>query len=180
MSRQQQGNGGGSDVARGAGYAAFLGAGLIAVAVVIGVVLLQIGDQNDNGPAGAARPNATTTTTKPKTTTTRTSTTTKTTPERTPNAVSVIVLNGGAASGKAGDMDGYLKTKGYTNQGVPTDWTGHRQTGSSVYCRTGLDREGAKLAALVGSGVRLIIPYPVPGPPSSASHDCVVVVGAAT
>lgn len=179
MSRQQHGNGGGNEVARGAGYAAFLGAGLIAVAVVIGVVLLQIGDQNDNGPASAVKPNATTPTTRPKTTTTKPNVPTKPTPERPPNAVSVIVLNGGAASGKAGDMDGYLKTKGYTNQGVPTDWTGHRQTGSSVYCRAGLDREGAKLAALVGSGVQLIIPYPSPGPPSSASHDCVVVVGSA-
>jgi LytR cell envelope-related transcriptional attenuator len=182
MSRQQHGNGGGNEVARGAGYAAFLGAGLIAVAVVIGIVLLQIGDKNDNGPASAARPNAsTTTTTRPKTTTTRPNPPTKTTPERPPNAVSLIVLNGGAASGKAGDMDAFLKKNhGYTNQGVPTDWPGHRQTGSSVYCRAGLDREGAKLAALVGSGVQLIIPYPSPGPPSSASHDCVVVVGAAT
>ena len=181
MSRQQRGNGGGSEVARGAGYAAFLGAGLIAVAVVIGVVLLQIGDKNDNGPAGAAKPTSTTTTTttKPKTTTTRPHPT-QTTPERAPNAVSVIVLNGGAASGKAGDMDAYLKTKGYTNQGVPTDWTGHRQTGNSVYCRAGLDREGVALAVAVGPGVKLIIPYPVPGPPSSASHDCVVVIGAAT
>ena len=53
MSRQQRGGGSG-DVARGAGYAAFLGAVLIGVAVVIGIVLLQIGDNNDNGPASAA------------------------------------------------------------------------------------------------------------------------------
>jgi len=180
MSRQQRGNGGGSEVARGAGYAAFLGAGLIAVAVIIGIVLLQIGDKNDNGPVSAAKPHATTTTTRPRTSTTRPHTTTKTTPPRTPNAVSVIVLNGGAAGGKARDMDAFLKTKGYTNQGVPADWTGHRQTGSSVYCRAGLNREGVALAATVGSGVKLITPYPVPGPPSSASHDCVVVVGAAS
>ena len=52
MSRQQRGGGSG-EVARGAGYAAFLGAVLIGVAVVIGIVLLQIGDRNDNGPASA-------------------------------------------------------------------------------------------------------------------------------
>ena len=51
MARQQRGGGG--DVARGAGYAALLGALLIGVAVVIGIVLLQIGDNNDNGPASA-------------------------------------------------------------------------------------------------------------------------------
>jgi len=180
MSRQQRGNGGGSEVARGAGYAAFLGAGLIAVAVVIGVVLLQIGDQNDNGPASATKPKTTTTTTRPKTSTTRPHTTTPSAPVRTPSAVSLIVLNGGAASGKARDMDAYLKTKGYTNQGVPADWSGHRQSGNAVYCRQGLGREGAKLAALVGNVKQLITPYPSPGPPSSASHDCVVVMGSAT
>ena len=182
MSRQQRGNGGGSEVARGAGYAAFLGAGLIAVAVVIGVVLLQIGDQNDNGPASATKSTSTTTTstTKPTTTKTQPHNTTVTTAERAPSAVSLLVLNGGAASGKARDMDAYLKTKGYTNQGVPTDWTGHRQTGNTVYCREGLVREGTKLAALVGNVKKITVPYPSPGPPSSASHDCIVVMGSTT
>ena len=55
MSRQQGGNGNG-DVARGAGYAAILGAVLIGVAVVVGIVLLQIGDRNDNGPAAVLEP----------------------------------------------------------------------------------------------------------------------------
>ena len=76
MSRQQRGGGGG-EVARGAGYAAFLGAVLIGVAVVIGIVLLQIGDRNDNGPASATQPSPTTTT-KPhdqSTTTTKPQTT---------------------------------------------------------------------------------------------------------
>jgi hypothetical protein len=94
--------------------------------------------------------------------------------------VKVIVLNGGAASGKAADMAGFLTTKGYTNKGQPTDWSGHRQTGNTVYCRAGLEREGVKLAALIPSGAELKTPYPSPGPPSSASYDCVVVVGATT
>ena len=75
MSRQQRGGGTG-EVARGAGYAALLGALLIGVAVVIGIVLLQIGDRNDNGPATATKPSTTTTTT----TTTKPNSTTKTTP----------------------------------------------------------------------------------------------------
>jgi hypothetical protein len=184
MARQQRGGGG--DVARGAGYAALLGALLIGVAVVIGIVLLQIGDNNDNGPSTAAgKP---TTTTKPVTTTTRpaagTTTTAPATPAKAPSQVSLIVLNGGAKSGKAGDMSDALKTKGYTNQPQPAnDWTGHNQTGDAVYCKQGLDREGAALAVAVGSvaggpAVPLHVPYPTPPPPFSSSVKCVVVVGA--
>ena len=57
-------------MARGAGYAALLGAVLIGVAVIIGIVLLQIGDKNDNGPAAGTNKPKTTTTTRPKTSTT--------------------------------------------------------------------------------------------------------------
>jgi hypothetical protein len=179
MSRQQRG-GGGSEVARGAGYAAFLGAVLIGVAVIIGIVLLQIGDKNDNGPKAGAPPKSTTTTTTPKTeTTTHTGTTKPSTPQLSPSEVKIIVLNGGAQSGKASAMSVALAHRGYTNHGVPTDWTGHVQTGDSVYCRAGLEREGARLATLVGSNVPLHIPYPSTGaPPTASSYDCTVVVGA--
>ncbi len=183
MARQQRGGGG--DVARGAGYAALLGALLIGVAVVIGIVLLQIGDDNDSGPAGAVTGNGKTTTTPAvASTTTTTAGTTGTTPTssatpvRPPSSVRLIVLNGGAPSGKAGDMSDSLGVKGYTNRQPANDWTGHEQTGDSVYCRAGFDREGAALAIAVGSGVPLHIPYPTPPPPFSDSVDCVVVVGA--
>jgi hypothetical protein len=92
--------------------------------------------------------------------------------------VRVIVLNGGAAAGKASDMSDSLKAKGYTNQPQPAnDWTGHTQTGDSVYCREGFEREGTALAIQVGSGTTATIPYPAPPPPFSADVDCVVVVG---
>jgi LytR cell envelope-related transcriptional attenuator len=182
MSRQQGGGNGNGEVARGAGYAALLGAVLIGVAVVIGIVLLQIGDRDDNGPASATKTTIpkTTTTTLPKTgSTVKQSGTTVATPVRPPSAVGVIVLNGGAAAGKAGDMAAALKVKGYTNMGKATDWPKHTQTGNSVYCRAGLEREGPALAVAVGPNAKLHIPYPTTGgPPDSASHDCVVVVGA--
>jgi hypothetical protein len=176
MSRQQSGNGG--EGARGAGYAAFLGAALIGIAVIVGIVLLQVGDHNDNGPASASKPIPTTTTLPAVTTTTQKTQTSNTTAARAPSAVSLIVLNGGAASGKAGDMSQSLKVKGYTNQGVPTDWSGHSQKGDSVYCRKGLEREGTALAVAVGSNAVLHIGYPSPAPTASAGHDCFVVVGA--
>jgi LytR cell envelope-related transcriptional attenuator len=181
MSRHQGGGNGGGEVARGAGYAALLGAVLIGVAVVIGIVLLQIGNRNDNGPASATT-NTTprhTTTTRPTTrTTAHRSVTSSTAAARPPSAVNLIVLNGGAAAGKAGAMSDALKVKGYTNQGSATDWPGHHQSGRSVYCRAGLEREGRVLAAAVGPNAKLHIPYPSNGPPNSSSRDCVVVVGA--
>ena len=167
-------------MARGAGYAAFLGAVLIGVAVIIGIVLLQIGDRNDNGPVAGAttRPKGTTTTTTTKKTHTSTPTTSgTTTPKRSPSAVHLIVLNGGAPSGEAAHTSSLLKLKNYTDQDTASTWSGHHQSGDTVYCRAGLEREGAALAIAV-PGSKLSIPYPTPAPPFSAGTDCVVVVGA--
>lgn len=167
-------------MARGAGYAAFLGAVLIGVAVIIGIVLLQIGDRNDNGPVagGKTHPKNTTTTTTKKQTHTSTPTTSHTTkPTRSPGQVHLIVLNGGAPSGAAAHTSSLLKLKDYTDQDNANTWSGHHQTGDTVYCRTGLQREGAALVTAV-PGSKLSIPYPTPAPPFSAGTDCVVVVGA--
>src|SRR5262249_44055794 len=126
MSRQQRGGGAG-EVARGAGYAAFLGAVLIAVAVVIGIILLQIGDRNDNGPksAGPKTTSSTTTTTTHKTSTSKPhTTTTPTAPAVSASLVKIVVLNGGALTGQAGVMSSELRGKGYTNQLPASDWTG--------------------------------------------------------
>jgi hypothetical protein len=179
VSPQQRGGGSG-DVARGAGYAALLGALLIGVAVVIGIVLLQIGD-NDNNPPQSTAGNTTATTKPPAATTTTTGSTptASTTPNpRPPAEVSLIVLNGGAPAGAAGTMSDDLKVQGYTNQPQPAnDWTGHTQTANSVYCQDGFQREGTALAIAVGEGTTTHIPYPTPGPPYSTDFNCVVVVG---
>lgn len=166
-------------MARGAGYAAFLGAVLIGVAVIIGIVLLQIGDRNDNGPsAGAARPKSTTTTTTKRSSgsTPHTKTTNPSTPAKTTSQVHVLVLNGGAPSGQAAHTASGLQLRGYTNIDKANTWSGHHQVGNTVYCRSGLGREGAALAAQV-TNAKLKIGYPKPAPPFSAGTDCVVVVG---
>jgi hypothetical protein len=179
MSRQQRGGSRG-DLARGAGYAAFLGAALIGVAVIIGIVLLQIGDRNNTGPSGAAAPprSTTTSTTQHRTpgTGTTTNTSGSTTPARAPSQVHIIVLNGGAPSGEAAHTASGLKLKGYTSQDDANTWSGHKQSGNTVYCRAGLQREGAALATGV-PGAKLILPYPTPAPPFTNGTDCVVVVG---
>ncbi len=164
-------------MARGAGYAAFLGAALIGVAVIIGIVLLQIGDRGDNGPtAGASTPKTTTSTTKPKTQGSTPNSSGSTTPPRSPSQVHLIVLNGGAASGEAAHTSQLLKLKGYTNIDAASTWSGHRQVGNTVYCRAGLQREGAALATGV-PGARLSLPYPTPAPPFTDGTDCVIIVG---
>ena len=165
-------------MARGAGYAAFLGAVLIGVAVIIGIVLLQIGDRNDNGPAatGKTKPKSTTSTTTKKTRTSTPTSSVTTSPKRQPSQVHLIVLNGGAPSGEAAHTSSLLKLKGYTDQDEASTWSGHHQTGASVYCRTGWQREGAALATAV-PGAKLHVPYPKPAPPFTAGTDCVVVVG---
>ena len=69
-----------------------------------------------------------------------------------------------------------LKLKGYTNIDDANTWTGHTQVGNTVYCRAGLQREGAALATGV-PGAKLSLPYPTPAPPFTDGTDCVVVVG---
>jgi hypothetical protein len=189
MSRQQRGNGRG-EVARGAGYAAFLGAALIGVAVIIGIVLLQVGDQDAAGPRGVGSTAKTTTSTTTKTSvhgTPATTTTGSTSAPRTPSQVHLIVLNGGAASGQAAHMSQRLKLGGYTNIDDANTWSDHEQAGNTVYCRAGLQREGTALATMVPKeGTELVSgavtapfspSYPTPAPPFTDGTDCVVVVG---
>jgi LytR cell envelope-related transcriptional attenuator len=181
MSRQVSGRGNGrgngGNVARGAGFAAAKGAALIGVAVVIGIVLLNVVDDGSNGPASDTATGATTTTTAaPSTTKPSTATTADTVPAKTPAELAVLVLNGGAPGGAAASKSNDLKLKGYTNELPPADWSGKTQTGNVVMCKPGLDQEAAALATAVGQGTP-VQAFPDPAPPGSGNADCVVVVG---
>jgi len=173
------GRGNGGNVARGAGFAAAKGAGLIGLAVVIGFVLLQVVDDGSE-PAVEAEGNSDTTTTVPAAEgdDDDTTDTTAATAELTPDQLNVLVLNGSAPPGSAGSMSDALLQAGYTNQGEPSDWVDHEQTGNVVVCKEGLDREASSLAVAVGAGT-LVEPFPDPVPPGSDESNCVVVVGAA-
>lgn len=167
-----------SALARTAGFAAAKGAGVIAAAVLVGVLLLQIVDDGSTGPIGAAgdgKPDTTTTTGKSSPDKT-TSTTEATAPAKNADQVKVLVLNGGAAAGSAGTMSETLKQKGYTNQEPANDDDATR-TGNVVHCREGLEREAAALAVAVGEGTP-VETFPDPAPPNSDTADCVVIVGA--
>src|SRR5215471_21227140 len=147
----------GGDSSRGASSAALKGAVLIGLAILIGIVLLhQVGDNTSTAAAKS-------TTTKPKTTTTKpkehstTTTTVPITPPKTPAEVKLLVLNGGAKTGSAGTMSDSLRHAGYTNQAQANDWPNHTQSGNTVLCKPGLDREAVALSqqtALQGSTVK--------------------------
>lgn len=178
----------GGNVARGASFAAAKGAGLIGVAVLIGIVLLNVVD--DGEPDGSVGAQDTETTAAPDAGEgdgegdgdpdggDTTVDTTAAEPPRAPEQLRVLVLNGGAPQGSAREMSDALQQVGYTNQPEAADWTGRDQQGNVVMCRSGLEREASTLAIAVGEGTP-VEEFPEP-PPPGADDDvaCVVVVGA--
>lgn len=166
---------------RGASSAALKGALLIGLAVIVGLFLLQRADDDPNTSAsgGTTKPPAgSTTTTVPAATTT--TSTVPASPPKQPAELALIVLNGGAATGKAKEMENALTAAGYTNQTAANNWEDHTQQGNSVLCKPGRQREAVALSqqtALQGSTIG-DYPDPVPGT-VPADNDCIVVVGAA-
>ena len=171
-------SGEGSEGARGASSAALKGALLIVLAVMVGLFLLQRVDDDKSTAAGGGttKPPAATTTTVARATTT--TSTVPSAPPKSPAELQVIVLNGGAASGKAAELRSSLVSAGYTSQPPANNWEGHTQQGKTVLCKAGRQREAVALSqqtALQGSTIGT---YPDP-PPSvvPANNDCIVVVG---
>jgi hypothetical protein len=169
-------SGRGRGIPLGAGSQTAKGALLVAAAVVLGIVLLQVVDPGKNGPVGARRPTSTASTTS---TTTKknpkTTTTTKATKVKTPAQVRLLVLNAGAPSGSAKSISATLRTKGYTNQGTPANDPTTRSV-TEVVCRAGLTHEASNLALLLGKTTTKGT-IGSPPPPGSAGFDCVVLVG---
>lgn len=158
------------------------GAILIGLAVILGVILLQVVDKGNEGPIGDQGTKSTkavvTTTTTARRATTSTSTpatTVKPVPARAPGQIVVGVLNGSGQTGVAGTLTTQLKNKGY--QTVAATDTTHR-TGSVVYFRPGYSREASALAAQITGNPKV---QAMPSPPpsnASSSANLVVVIGA--
>jgi LytR cell envelope-related transcriptional attenuator len=176
MSRPPGGTG---QFARGASAAVLKGAGLIGLAVIVGVFLLQRVDTTTaSSSTTPVKPPKTTTTTVHEThTTTTTTTTVPSAPAKTPDQLRVLVLNGGAATGAAATLRTKLLQVGYTNQPQASTWTGHRQSGTTLMCRAGLDREKVALSQQTALQGAKVVAFPSPAPPFSDGVDCVVVVG---
>ena len=160
-----------------AGFSAARGAALVAVAVIIGVVLLQAIDDGNDGPVGDGGPaSTTTTTTKASTTTDSSGSSSSTTPTTkaavlTPAQTTVRVLNGSGVAGAAGNLTNTLKAKGYKTL-VATD--APTRSGTVVYAKPGRTTECTTLSGLVPNSKVQAMPTPVPG---GQDADCIVIIG---
>jgi LytR cell envelope-related transcriptional attenuator len=166
------GSGGGGGAREGARVnSAIRGAGLIGLAVVLGIVLLQVIDKGPSGGGTAASERPTSTTTPGATGTSQPATTGQGVKPRA--EVRVVVYNAGQASGAAGNMTNKLRTLGY--QLAPASNATPR-TGTVVACKQDFEREAAQLQGDVGAGTT-VEPFPNPGPAGSENVNCIVLLG---
>jgi hypothetical protein len=141
------------------------GAVLIGLAVVIGIVLLQVVDKGGGG--GGVAP--------PVTGPPDNESTTSTTGEggRPPDQVRVLVLNGSGLANAAGTKANELRGDGYAIAGTGNS---PQQTGSTVACVSGFEKEADTLAKAAGAGFS-IATYPDPPPTGAENADCIVTLG---
>jgi hypothetical protein len=170
--------GGGGGFARSVAGSAARGAALIALAVIIGIVLLQVIDDGTDGPigdGGTVNAGGSTVTTAPTTDgADATTTTTAATPPRQPAEVAVLVLNGSGREGAATAQTNALRGEGYQTL-TAADADGRQ--GNIVYYKPGFDRECTTVAGLVG-GAPTVEAMPDPPPTGSENASCVVILGA--
>lgn len=156
------------------------GAGLVGLAVILGIVLLQV---IDKGPGGNGAPAATRHATTPTTpapssaaapASSQPATTAKSGNSVKPRSeVRVAVFNAGSASGAAGNMTNKLRSLGY--EAAPPANTNARR-GTAVLCRQGFEKEVTQLQGDVGAGTT-VEPFPNPPLPGTENVNCVVLLG---
>jgi hypothetical protein len=148
------------------------GAIVIGLAVILGIVGLQILDDSGNGShvtTGAAG------STGAATVTTGGSATTLAL--RANKDVRVKVYNASGVSGRAGTLTDQLRALGYNMQD-PANLAQQRQ-GTIVECVSGFSREAAVLR-LYGVGPSSTVePYPSNPPAGASGADCIVIIGTA-
>ena len=160
--------------------AAARGTGLIAIAVIIGIVLLQYSDDPPPPTSAGGREPAAAAPLSPRGDGSgdgveETTTTTRPGP-RSPAEITVQVLNASGRNAVARPMSERLSVVGYKTLepgNAPV------RPATSVLCRAGLDQEAAALVAATGLPGK---PGPLPadsGLPGADQADCVVVIGSA-
>jgi hypothetical protein len=161
------GDGRGGSARGPGGSSALRGAVLVGLAVILGVVGLQILDDSNPGRGNSASSSVTS----------AGAGTTTTGPIRPPNEVRVKVYNASGTQGQAQTTTDTLKAKGYNMQAPATLAT--KRTGSVIQCRPGFEREGAQLlpdSAIVGATQQ---PFPSSPPAGADTADCIVIIGTA-
>jgi hypothetical protein len=145
------------------------GAVLVGVAVVVGIILLQV--VNDSGPSGGPAKASSTPSTSSSSATTATTIAGQGRPA---SQVKVFVQNASGVSGAAATKANVLRGLGYAIVG--TGNAAAPQTGAVVGCKTGFTKEADALAKNAGVGTTVGV-YPTPAPANSASADCIVTIG---
>jgi hypothetical protein len=142
------------------------GAGLIGLAVVIGIVLLQVVDNGSSGGGGVTPPSA-------ATGGGGTTSTTKGSIGRQPQEINVFVQNGSGLAGAAATKSNELRGLGYKIAG-----TGNapEQTGNTVACASGYDKEATQLSQVITGTVST---FPTSPPAGAEAANCIVTVGKA-
>ncbi|MDQ1496679.1 MAG: hypothetical protein QOI86_19 [Actinomycetota bacterium] len=150
------------------------GTGLVAVALVIGIVLLQWSDASTDAAAGGRPPPVGTPVAPPETTTT---TAPAAAGPRAPADLAVLVLNASGKNNQAKPMADRLAVVGYRTL---TPGTTARRPDSAVLCRPGLDQEAAALVAATGlpATKQTLDAAAAAGIQGAAQADCVVIIGA--
>ena len=150
--------------------AAARGTGLIALAIAIGVVLLQFSDDSKDQLSAARRPIGVAPIPAPA----ESSTTTSTGP-RAADQVSVLVLNASRRANQAHPMSDRLKVVGYRTL---EPGNAPRRTASTVACRAGFEREAPALVAATGLPAKVEALSPADAAlPNVADADCLVIIG---
>ena len=141
------------------------GAIVIGLAVILGIVGLQILDDSGGGSSD----------TTTGTTTPGTSGVTTTAAIRPNNEVRVKVYNASGIQGKAQTLTDQLHAKGYNMQ-TPANLDKQRQ-GTVVQCVSGFEREATTLALYGVDSGSTVEPYPDNPPEGASDADCIVVIG---
>jgi len=156
---------------RSASGAAARGAGLLVVAVALGIALLHSGSGDPYTRAlRTTSPGGVPVTAPPVATTV-------TVPLRAPADVKVLPANGTGAAGAAGRTGDKLKAAGY-NVLAATNTTKQPVSSSAVYFKPGLEREARVVATLLALPDSTVEAMPSPAPvPDTKDADVLVVVG---
>jgi len=146
--------------------AAGRGALLLAVAVAIGIVLLNAADSAPSPQQVVANHSVSTLSTLPTVSST-------TLPARAPKDVKVIAANGTRVKGAGAKVTDTLRQAGYDVLS-PTD--APKANASMAYYVTGYDRDAAEVARALGLSPTAVAPMPAPPPIGDARGAHVVVI----
>jgi len=156
---------------RSAGGAALRGAGLLAIAVILGIILLRNG-----GGDPYSRALRTVASPTPEVTVHAPTATTITVPVRSPSDIKVLPANGTTISGAGLATFNRLKQAAYNVLAASN--TTAPSTTSNVYFNPGFEREARVVAQLLGLPDSAVQPMPTPPPVSDTrGADVIVVVG---